>query len=146
MTESSIYTKSLSATITVDVPFHDVDAMNVAWHGHYVKYFEIARCALLRIFNYDYPQMQASGYLWPIVECKLKYIKPALYGHHLNVTATLLEHENRIKIGYEIHDATSGERMTKGHTVQIAIDAASFELQFVSPEIVFTNVEAACRC
>ena len=31
----------------IEVPFHDVDVMRVAWHGHYVKYFEIARCALL---------------------------------------------------------------------------------------------------
>ncbi len=68
----------LAASVDVEVPFHDVDAMNVAWHGHYVKYFEIARCALLRRFDYDYPQMQASGYLWPIVDCHLKYIRPAL--------------------------------------------------------------------
>ena len=29
----------------VTVPFFDVDSMNVVWHGHYVKYLEIARCA-----------------------------------------------------------------------------------------------------
>ncbi|MCB5188041.1 acyl-CoA thioesterase [Methylobacillus caricis] len=135
----------LSATVAVEIPFHDVDAMNVAWHGHYVKYFEIARCELLRKFNYDYPQMQASGYLWPVVECHLKYIKPALYGHQLNVTASLLEHENRLKIGYEITDNQTGERLTKGHTVQLAIEAASMELQFVSPPVVFRNLEAACK-
>ncbi|HSI38104.1 MAG TPA: thioesterase family protein [Methylotenera sp.] len=135
----------LSTTISVEVPFHDVDAMNVAWHGHYVKYFEIARCALLRLFNYDYPDMQASGYLWPIVECQLKYIKPAFYGHKLNVTATLIEYENRIKIAYEIHDADSGERITKGHSVQVAIKADTQELQFISPDIVIANVEALCN-
>ena len=135
----------ISATITVEVPFHDVDAMNVAWHGHYVKYFEIARCALLRQFNYDYPQMQASGYLWPVVECHLKYIKPALYGQTLQVTATLLEYENRLKIAYAIHDATSGERLTKGYTTQLAIEAATMELQFVSPTVLIENIQALCR-
>ncbi|NOU41368.1 MAG: acyl-CoA thioesterase [Methylotenera sp.] len=135
----------LSASIHVEVPFHDVDAMNVAWHGHYVKYFEIARCALLRLFNYDYPEMKASGYLWPVVECHLKYVRPALYNQQLRVEATLLEYENRIKIGYEIFDAGSGERLTKGHTVQVAIDAMTLELQYVSPAIVFTNLEQACN-
>jgi acyl-CoA thioester hydrolase len=135
----------LSATVTVEVPFHDVDAMNVAWHGHYIKYFEIARCALLRMFNYDYPQMKASGYLWPVVECHLKYVRPALYAQQLNIAATLLEYENRIKIGYEITDATSGERLTKGHTVQLAIDANTLELQFVSPPVVLANLETACK-
>jgi acyl-CoA thioester hydrolase len=134
----------LSATINIEVPFHDVDAMNVAWHGHYVKYFELARCTLLRRFNYDYPQMQASGYLWPIVECHLKYVRPALYGQHLCIEATLLEYENRIKIGYLICDVVSGEKLTVGYTVQVAVDAASRELQFISPDIVFANLEQAC--
>lgn len=134
----------LNATVSVEVPFHDVDAMNVAWHGHYVKYFEIARCALLRRFDYDYPQMEASGYLWPIVECQLKYVRPALYGQLLNVTARLLEHENRIRIGYEITDAATGERLTKGSTIQVAVDARTRELQFVSPATLTQRLEAAC--
>jgi len=134
----------LSAAINVEVPFHDVDAMNVVWHGHYAKYFELARCALLRRFDYDYPQMLASGYLWPIVDCRLKYVRPVVYGQQLRVEATLLEYENRIKIGYEIRDAATGERLTKGSTIQVAINAATRELQFVSPPIILSNLERAC--
>ena len=134
----------LSASVDVEVPFHDVDAMNVAWHGHYIKYFEIARCALLRRFDYDYPQMQASGYLWPIVECHLKYVRPAFYSQQLRVEATLIEYENRIKIGYVICDIASGELLTKGYTTQVAVDEATRELQFVSPHIVFANLERVC--
>jgi acyl-CoA thioester hydrolase len=134
----------LTAAIQIKVPFHDVDAMNVAWHGHYVKYFEIARCALLQQFNYDYPEMKASGYLWPVVECHLKYVRPARYDQTLRVEATLLEYENRIKIGYVIFDTTSDERLTKGHTVQVAIDATTHELQYVSPPILLANVERVC--
>ena len=37
----------LQAEIELVVPFFDVDMMEVVWHGHYVKYFEEARCALL---------------------------------------------------------------------------------------------------
>jgi acyl-CoA thioester hydrolase len=133
----------LTASVDVEVPFHDVDAMNVAWHGHYVKYFELARCALLRRFDYDYPQMRASGYLWPIVECHLKYVRPARYGQKLRVEASLVEYENRIKIGYEIRDPETGERVTRGHTVQVAIDGATQELLLVSPPVVFTKLREA---
>jgi len=133
-------TPKLVANVHIEVPFHDVDAMNVAWHGHYIKYFEIARCALLRTFDYDYPQMKASGYLWPVVECHLKYVKPATYGQQLRVEATLLEYENRIKVGYQIFDAVSGTRLTKGNTTQVAVDAVTHELQFVSPPIVLANL------
>ena len=49
--------------ITLAPAFHDCDPMQVVWHGNYFKYFEIARCALLQRYDYDYPQMQESGYL-----------------------------------------------------------------------------------
>ncbi len=131
----------LTAAARVEVPFHDVDAMNVCWHGHYLKYFELGRTALLRAFDYDYPAMQASGYLWPIVEAHLKYVRPAAYGQVLDVRTELLEFENRLKIAYEIVDVASQERMTKGYTIQVAVCAATRELQFVSPPIVFEKLE-----
>ena len=81
----------LTATARVEVLFHDVDAMNVCWHGHYLKYFESSRAALLRMIDYDYPAMLASGYLWPVVEAHLKYVRPAHYSQQLDVRATLLE-------------------------------------------------------
>lgn len=133
----------LSASARIEVPFHDVDAMAVCWHGHYLKYFEIGRAALLRAFDYDYPEMRASGYLWPVVEAHLKYIRPTTYGQRIEVRATLIEYENRLKIGYEIADCASGQRLTKGHTIQVAVCAATSELQFVSPAVVFEKVERA---
>lgn len=135
---------NLSAEVEIEVPFHDVDVMQVVWHGHYVKYFEIGRCALLRRFDYDYREMEESGYLWPVVDCHLKYVRPARYGQRVVVRAELLEYENRLKIAYEIRDAQSGERLTTGTTVQVAVDGANNELQFVSPAIVIEKVERAC--
>jgi acyl-CoA thioester hydrolase len=129
------------AEVLVEVPFHDVDVMGVAWHGHYLKYFEAARGALLRALDYDYPQMRDSGYLWPVVECQLKYVRPARYGQVLRIAARLLEYENRLKIAYEIFDAASGERLTRGYTTQVAVEAASEELQLVSPPALLERVE-----
>lgn len=65
----------MQAEVIIEVPFHDVDAMNVVWHGYYLKYFEIARCKLLDQFDYNYRQMQASGYLWPVIESHVKYVQ-----------------------------------------------------------------------
>lgn len=133
----------LAAEISVEVPFHDVDAMQVVWHGRYLKYLELARCALLQRIEYDYPQMHASGFLWPIVECHVKYLRPARYGQRLTVRAELLEWENRLKIAYSVRDLASGERLTTGWTVQVAVDADSGELQFVSPPALLVRLD---RC
>ena len=127
---------SLSAEVEIDIPFYDVDPMQVAWHGNYVKYLEVARCAMLRRIDYDYPQMAASGYLFPVVELYLKYVIPARFGQVVIAAAEILEYENRLKIGYRITDRASGQRLTKGWSVQVAIDAKTRELQFVSPRIL----------
>lgn len=143
MSEASKVAAVLRASARVEVPFHDVDAMNVCWHGHYLKYFEFGRAALLRQFDYDYREMQASGYVWPVVEAHLKYVRPAVYGQQLEVCAQLLEYDNRLKIGYEILDFESRVRLTKGYTIQVAVDAVTQELQFVSPPIVLEKLERA---
>jgi acyl-CoA thioester hydrolase len=135
--------KTLTAAVHIEVPFHDVDVMSVCWHGHYVKYFEVARCALLRSFGYDYPEMRESGYLWPVVECHMKYVRPALYGQTIEVRAELIEYENRLKVRYEIVDAATQARLTKGYTTQVAVCARTQALQFVSPPIVFEKLALA---
>ncbi|HEY6234012.1 MAG TPA: thioesterase family protein [Candidatus Elarobacter sp.] len=131
----------LHTEIEVEVPFHDVDAMGVAWHGNYVKYCEAARCRLLQMIDYDYPKMRESGFLWPVVELWLKYVRPARYGQRLRVRAALTEYENRIRVEFRIHDAVTGERMTEGYSLQVAVDAVSGELQFVSPPALLERVE-----
>lgn len=130
----------LFADVELEIPFHDIDVMDVVWHGHYVKYFEIARCALLRRFDYDYPQMRDSGYAWPVVDCQLRYVRPARFGQRVVVRATLQEYENRLRIAYEVRDHASGERLTKGSTTQVAVDMRSGELQLVSPPALLERV------
>ncbi|MFZ6649490.1 acyl-CoA thioesterase [Undibacterium sp. TJN25] len=127
----------LSHEITLSPAFHDLDPMDIVWHGNYVKYLEIARCALLGKFNYDYPQMLASGYAWPIVDMRLKYVKPATLGQQLNVRAEITEWENRLRIDYLISDAATGHKLNKAHTIQVAVDMASGDMQYVCPPILW---------
>ena len=46
-----------SATVELEIPFHDIDLMEIAWHGHYAKYLEIARGALLNTIDYNVKEM-----------------------------------------------------------------------------------------
>lgn len=128
------------ASLIIDVPFFDVDAMHVVWHGHYIKYIEMARSELLRTFNYDYPDMEANGHLWPIVDLRLKYVASATYGQHIRVTATLAEWEHRLKMNYEIRCVESNELLTKATSVQVAVCKKTREMLFESPDIVFEKL------
>jgi acyl-CoA thioester hydrolase len=128
------------AEVSVTVPFHDIDLMGVAWHGHYTKYFEIARCALLDTFSYNYREMKNSGFIWPIVEIKIRYPKSVRLDQKLIVRARLVEYEMRLKILYDIRDAATDERLTKGHTIQVAVDATTGELLMNSPPILYEKL------
>jgi acyl-CoA thioester hydrolase len=125
------------------VPFFDVDSMDVVWHGHYVKYLEVARCALLDHLGHNYVDLRASGYAWAIIVLQLRYVRGAVFGQRLNVRAELVEWENRLKINYLISDAKTAERMTRATTVQVAVAIASREMQLASPQVFIDAVERA---
>ena len=38
----------------LDVPFYDVDPMNIVWHGNYIKYLEQARCDMFSKIGYTF--------------------------------------------------------------------------------------------
>ncbi|ARU90091.1 thioesterase family protein [Pseudomonas sp. M30-35] len=125
------------------VPFFDVDMMEVVWHGHYVKYLEIARCALLDKIGHNYSHMRDAGFAWPIIDLQLRYIRGAKFGQTLIVRADLVEWENRLKIHYLISDAATGERLTRASSVQVAVEIASREMQLASPRVFVEAVERA---
>ncbi|MDR9751643.1 acyl-CoA thioesterase [Pseudomonas sp. SZMC_28357] len=125
----------------VVVPFFDVDSMDVVWHGHYVKYLEVARCALLDQIGHNYTAMRESGYAWPVIDLQLRYVRAAVFGQTLNVRASLVEWENRLKINYLISDLASGERLTRASSVQVAVEMASREMQLASPKVFTEAVE-----
>ena len=133
----------LSHEVEVVPPFFDIDSMDVVWHGHYVKYLELARCALLDKFGYGYTQMRASGYAWPIVDLRLKYSRPATFDQRLVVRAEIVEWENRLKFEYEIRDKATGERVNTAMSIQVAVLMATREMQYVCPRVLWERLGVA---
>lgn len=133
----------LQAEVEILVPFFDVDMMEVVWHGHYVKYLEVARCALLDKLDHNYSQMRDAGYAWPVIDLQLRYVRGARFGQRISVRADLVEWENRLKINYLISDAQTGERLTRASSTQVAVAIASREMQMVSPAVFVDAVQRA---
>jgi acyl-CoA thioester hydrolase len=126
-----------SAEVSIEIPFHDVDLLAIAWHGHYAKYFEIARCKLFDQIDYNYAQMKESGFAWPVIDMHIRYIQPCTFRQHIIIEASISEYEYRLKVDYKVRDAQSGQRLTKGHTIQVAVDMAANEMCLGSPDILY---------
>lgn len=131
----------LTAEAEIEVPFQDLDPMDIAWHGNYFRYFEAARVKLLRSIGYDYPAMKASGYSWPLIEAHVRFIQPLRYGQVIMVQAGLTEWENRLKLDYQVLDKESGKRLTTGYTIQCAIEMRTGELQLVCPPALLQRLK-----
>ncbi|PSV26374.1 thioesterase family protein [Photobacterium sp. GB-56] len=132
----------ISAELSLITNFQDADPMGVIYHGNYFRYFEEARHQLMNKLHYSYREMEASGYVWPIIDTRVKYVKAIPYDHPIRVTATLTEWENRLRVDYVIYDGETGARMTKGYTMQVAVSIDKREMCFVSPKIFTDKVEA----
>jgi acyl-CoA thioester hydrolase len=136
-------TPELSHEIEIVPAFHDVDSMDVVWHGHYVKYLELARCALLDKFDYGYTRMRESGYAWPIVDLRMKYSGPASFDQPLVVRAEIVEWESRLKMDYTIRDARTGKRIHRATSIQVAVDMATSQMQYVCPGVLWERLGVA---
>ena len=134
---------ALFADVELEVRFHDVDMVGVVWHGHYLRYFENARWALMNRLGFGLDRMLESGFAWPIVDLQAKYVSPARFGDRLRVRASLVEWETRMTVNYLVSRHGDGARIARARTVQVAVDARSGELQFAAPADFVECVRAA---
>lgn len=130
----------VSEETVISVEFFDVDAMQIVWHGNYVKYLEVARCSLLDKIGFGYKTMVEEGYVFPIATVNLKYINSLKFGEKAVVKSYLVEYENCIKIKYEIYNS-EGILSTKAETTQIAFNNKTNESEFSCPKCFVDKVK-----
>lgn len=133
----------LKAETSLVIPFHDVDSMGIVWHGHYLKYFEIARCELLGKIGFGYREMWESDYSWPIIDSRVKYVQAITFEQQVTITASLKEYDLRLKMNYLITDTGTNQRLTKGHTIQAAVNRETGEIAMPLPAVFTDKVQEA---
>ncbi|WP_394126538.1 acyl-CoA thioesterase [Vibrio hepatarius] len=131
----------LESEVTMVTSFQDADPMGVIYHGNYFRFFEEARRIMMDKIGYGYLAMNDSGYMWPIIDTRVKYVKAIPFNHEIRVTAKLTEWENRLRVDYVIYDAQTSKRMCKAHTTQVAVSIKEQEMCFASPHIFIDKVE-----
>jgi len=134
----------LTASSSTRVPFHDLDATGVVWHGRYFKYLESARCVLLESLGYSYEAMLESGFLWPVVDSQIRYVHPFTLNQQVKAVACLREWEFHLTVDYRLENE-EGQVCTRARTVQVPVDAITSELRLGCPPIFVRKVEEAMR-
>ena len=102
----------------VRVRYPETDRMNVAWHGHYLAWFEIGRTEWMRAAGAPYRELEDShGLFFPVVEAGARYLASARYDDRLNVETRLARLGGvRVRFDYRIVRAADGTLLATGFT------------------------------
>lgn len=92
------------------VIYGDTDMMGVAYYGNYLRWFEMGRNELIRLRGFTYRQMEERGFVLPVVEAHVKYLKSAQYDDVIEVHTRVSE-VGRVHVNfeYEVHRTAEGK-------------------------------------
>ncbi len=120
--------------IRLQVPFHDLDPLQIVWHGNYLKYFDMARFGLFDQAGVDlYRYFQTRQIIFPVTRSTAKHIVPLRFGEEFICRATVLEAVYKIVLGFEIRRQGDGLICTRGRSEQLAVKWPEMEMQFEIP-------------
>jgi acyl-CoA thioester hydrolase len=118
------------------VRFQEVDEWGIAWHGHYVGWFEVGRMELLRKFDLLPRQFTEMGYIAPVVNLKCDFKEPARSGDHIVIRVTVLKPEKAaLTFCFEIYRKEDQKLLAKGETTQVLMTTGGKLLYFLPDEI-----------
>ena len=97
--------------------------MQVAYYSNSFAWVEVARCELLRSAGYTYRDLEAAGFMLPVIEAHCEYRQPVRYDDELTIlTQGDLLSPVRVRFGYEIRRAGASAATAVGHTVHASVD------------------------
>ena len=76
-------------TTPVRVRYAETDAAGVVYYGNYLTYFEVVRVELLRALGHPITSIEEQGVQLPVVEARLKYLRPARLDDLLEVSVSV---------------------------------------------------------
>ncbi len=125
--------------VKIRVRFSEVDAMKIAWHGNYAKYFEDGREAFGEAFGIGYYDYYRENIATPVVNINIDYKKQLVFGDDIEVeTEYVYTPAAKVVLEYKIYKAETNILIAEGSTTQVFIDPVSGELLLFEPEF-YTN-------
>jgi acyl-CoA thioester hydrolase len=108
------------------VRYRECDPMGVAYHTHYLDYFEAARTEGLRPLGISYKEIEANGIFMPVISAELRYAKPILYDDLIEIRIIFPTLPSfRIETQYEIRRKGEAQILATGSVTLCFIDSVN---------------------
>ena len=131
----------------IRVIYADTDAMGIAYHGNYAKWFEIGRTEYLRQMGYPYSVLEKDGLWLPVRTLTCNYKAPAVYDDVLKIATWVGKLGGAsIEMNYEISRKATDDILVTGMTGHAVTDEKlkPIRLQKQFPEVhakILENME-----
>jgi len=111
--------------IDIRVRYAETDRMGVAWHGHYLSWFEIGRTAWMRDAGCPYGELEdQGGIFFPVIRVHARYRASARYDDRLRIKTELVRVRGaRVEFEYEVVRVETDQLLATGSTEHAATDA-----------------------
>lgn len=87
----------------VRVSYSDTDQMGIVHHSNYLKYYETGRWNLFRHLGMPYKKIEEEGFLLPVIDVQMQYLKPAFYDEVLTLEISLIAFKGpKLVLGYKL--------------------------------------------
>ena len=114
-------------TVRRRIAFSEVDAMAVAWHGNYTRFFEAAHSELMQKIGLGFQVYAEHRVAAPIVQCHIDYFSSLVLDEEFTVRAELFWNDGaRLDIAYTV-TGNDGRVCATGYTVQMFCDLRTRE-------------------
>jgi acyl-CoA thioester hydrolase len=128
--------KTITTSTEIIVKFSDCDALQMVWHGNYIKYFEDGREDFGRKYQLGYWEIyKESGLAVPLIHVECDYKKFVGLGEKITIESTFIDTPAaKIIFEYNIFNEKK-ELMCTGKTIQVFVDAVTKELLITVPPL-----------
>lgn len=106
------------------VRYPETDRMGVAWHGHYLAWFELGRTEWMRAAGLPYGELEdRDGLRFPVVEIGARYRRSARYDDILEIETRLASVSGaRVRFSYRVVRRGNEELLAEGFSEHAAVD------------------------
>jgi acyl-CoA thioester hydrolase len=103
------------------VRYAETDASGSVYHGEYLTYFEVARVEALRDFGVPVGAFEARGVLMPVVEARVRCLRPAHLDDLLDVSV-LLNRVGPASFSFDYEVSRDGVLLATGWTRMAVVE------------------------
>ena len=94
-----------SSETKIRIRYAETDQMGYVYYGNYATYLEVARVEALRELGISYKVLEDEGFIMPVIEYAIRYLKPMLYDDELTIKTVIREKPRvRIRFDYECYN------------------------------------------